>query len=250
MVETPPFEADADLLQACARIGVGPGLDVETLGESTKRGLARAAVAGDRIIAGAFAGGYAQKNVNGWNYPPPATGRPIAMRDWLLRAVQALAGFVANDPEEAIYLNVSRDEHGNQLNGASRYEIRFERGSQPPAAAFWSITMYNLDYNLVDNSINRYSLSDRSGMTTAPDGSLTIYVQSEPPTEDKLFNWRPSPASDVFLFLRAYLPGPTLLDQTWQPPTVTRLQVRTAARGGLKHAWGDEPEMPGQRLAS
>ncbi len=59
------------LLQSFARIGVGPGLDVDALDASTKRGLARAAVDGRTIINGAFAGGYRQTNVNGWNYPPP-----------------------------------------------------------------------------------------------------------------------------------------------------------------------------------
>jgi hypothetical protein len=88
----------------------------------------------------------------------------------------------------AVYLNVSLDERGRQLNGADRYEIRFDKGGQPPVTAFWSITMYNLEYNLVANPINRYSLGDRSGMKTAPDGSLTVYVQSEP-----LSNWLPAP---------------------------------------------------------
>ena len=34
-----------------AEIGVGPGLDVDKLDEPTKRGLARAAVEGRRILA-------------------------------------------------------------------------------------------------------------------------------------------------------------------------------------------------------
>ena len=42
--------------------------------------------------------------------------------------------------------------------------------------AFWSVTMYNMQYNLVANPINWYSLGDRSGMKTAKDGTLTIYV--------------------------------------------------------------------------
>jgi hypothetical protein len=223
MAEIAPQATEAEVVQSYARIGVGPGTDVEQLSENTQRGLARAAVAGTRLIAGAFAGGYAQKQVNGWNYPPPATGRPSATRDWLVRAIQALAGFVANDPAEAIYLNVSLDDSGHQLSGTGRYEIRFENGGQPPVAAFWSITMYNLDYNLVANPINRYSLGDRSGMTTAPDGSLTLSIHSDQPSDGKLPNWLPAPAGDFFLFLRAYLPGPALLDQTWLPPTVSRL---------------------------
>jgi len=151
MVEVPPAARDADLLQSFARIGVGPGLDVEKQDEDTKRGLARAAVYGKKIIAGAFSGGYLQKAVNGWYYPPPATGRPTPTRDWLFRAVQMLAGFVANDPVEALYINASSDGEGKPLSGENRYEIRFPKGGLPKVKAFWSVTMYNPQYNLVAN---------------------------------------------------------------------------------------------------
>ena len=162
-------------------IGIGPGLDVNAQDEATKKGLARAAIDGKKIIAGAFAGGYLQKQVNGWNYPPPATGRPTPTGDWLFRAVQMLAGFVANDPEEAMYINVSLDGDGKLLTGANRYVIHFPKGGQPKVNAFWSITMYNPEYNLVDNPINRYSLGDRSGMKENADGSLDIYLQKDSP---------------------------------------------------------------------
>ena len=181
MVEVPADPRDADLLQSFARIGVGPGLDIDALDASTKRGLARAAVDGRTIINGAFAGGYRQTNVNGWNYPPPETGRMTQTRDWLLRALQPAAGFNANDPIEAVYLNVSVDGDGKKLSGANRYVIHFDKGAEPKVKAFWSLTMYNLKYNLVANPINRYSLGDRSGMKRDPDGGLTIYLQRTRP---------------------------------------------------------------------
>ena len=169
------------MLQQFARIGIGPGLDVETQDASTKRGLARAAVDGKKIIAGAFTDGYLQKQVNGWSYPPPATGRPTPTRDWLFRDVQMLAGFVANDPVEATYLNVSLDGDGKPLTGENRYVIRFDKGGEPKVKAFWSVTMYNPQYNLVANPIDRYSLGDRSGMKPDADGGLTIFVQKDSP---------------------------------------------------------------------
>jgi len=221
MNEIPPAASDADLLQSYARIGIGPGLDVEAQHPSVKKGLARAAVDGKRLIAEAFAGGYAQKQVNGWNYPPPATGRPTATRDWLLRAIQMLAGFVANDPVEAIYLNVSEDSDGKPLSGENRYVIRFEKGGQPKVNAFWSVTMYNPKYNLVPNPINRYSLGDRSGMKVDQEGRLTIYVQKDSPGTDKEANWLPAPERNFFLILRTYLPREDLVAQKWQPPSVT-----------------------------
>jgi hypothetical protein len=224
MVEVPPPARDASLLQWYARIGIGPKLDVEALDPSTKRGLARAAVDGHKLIAEAFAGGYLGKQVNGWHYPPPSIGRPTATGDWLFRAMQALAGFLANDPEEAIYLSAKTDGEGKPLSGANRYVIRFEKDGLPPVKAFWSVTMYNMKYNLVANPINRYSLGDRSGMKTDKDGSLTIYVQKDSPGADKEANWLPAPEGEFFFFLRTYLPGEALVNQTWQPPSLTRVE--------------------------
>ena len=179
MLEIPPDPRDADMLHSFARIGVGPGFDVDALDKSTKQGLERAAVDGRKIIVGAFAAGYGQKEVNGWNYPPRATGRLTPTRDWLMRAVQPAAGFVVNDPIEATYLNVSVDGEGRPLSGKNRYVIHFAKGGEPKVKAFWSVTMYNLKYNLVANPINRYSVGDRSGMRPDADGGLTIYVQKK-----------------------------------------------------------------------
>lgn len=223
MVEAPPLPRDADIVAQIGRIGIGPGLDVEAQDESTRRGLARAAVDGKKIIAAAFADGYLQSEVNGWSYPPPATGRPTPTRDWLFRAMQMLAGFVANDPEEATYLNVSTDADGQALSGANRYVIRFAPGGQPEVGAFWSITMYNTLYNLVANPIDRYSLGDRSGLKPDADGGITIHVQKESPGAGKESNWLPAPEGAFFMILRTYLPGKAIVDQTWSPPSIARI---------------------------
>jgi hypothetical protein len=223
MLDVPPAASDAALIKSYATIGVGPGLNVDAQDASTKRGLARAAVDGRKIIAGAFAGAYLQKQVNGWNYPPAATGRPTPTGDWLMRAVQMLAGFVANDPIEATYLNVSTDGDGKPLSGSNRYVIHFDKGGQPKVQAFWSVTMYNPQYNLVANPIDRYSLGDRSGMSAGPDGSLTIYVQKDSPGSEKEANWLPAPEGMFFLIMRTYLPGDDIVKQIWQPPRITRV---------------------------
>ena len=223
MIEVPPPSGDADLIQSFARIGVGPGLDVDAQDPGTKRGLARAAVDGKKIIAEAFTSGYLQRQVNGWSYPPPATGRPTPSRDWIFRGMQMLAGFVANDPIEATYINVSVDGDGKPLSGTNRYVIHFEKDGLPKVKAFWSVTMYNLKYNLVANPTNRYSLGDRSGMKVDKDGSLTIYVQKDSPGPDKEANWLPAPDGQFFLILRTYLPAEDIINQTWQPPRITRV---------------------------
>ncbi|RQO62569.1 DUF1254 domain-containing protein [Paucibacter sp. KBW04] len=225
LLEFPTDAIDADLLRSFASIGVGPGLDIDGLDASTRRGLARAAVDGRKIIFGGFAGGYGQTQINGWNYPPKQTGRMTQSRDWLLRAIQPAVGFIANDPVEATYLNVSVDGEGKPLSGKNRYVIHFAPGAQPKVKAFWSITMYNDKTNLVANSINRYSIGDRSGMKPNADGSLTVYLQKDSPEASKRSNWLPTPDGAFFLFLRAYLPEADIVNQTWQPPKVTKVEA-------------------------
>ena len=223
MIEIPPPARDADMLQSFARIGIGPGLDVDAQDASTKRGLARAAVDGKKIIADAFTDGYRQKSRQRLELPSAATGRLSPTRDWIFRAIQTAAGFVANDPIEATYLNVSVDGDGKPLTGKNRYVIHFDKGGEPKVKAFWSVTMYNLKYNLVANPIDRYSLGDRSGMKPDADGGLTIYVQNDSPGVDKETNWLPAPDGQFFLILRTYLPAEDIVNQTWQPPKIANV---------------------------
>jgi len=107
---------DADLLQSFARLGVGPGLDIDALDASTKRGLARAAVDG-RTSSTAPSPAATGKERQRLELPPPETGRMTPTRDWLLRALQPAAGFNANDPIEAVYLNVSVDGTARSCRG-------------------------------------------------------------------------------------------------------------------------------------
>jgi hypothetical protein len=226
LTEVPPVPGDADLMLSFKQLGIGPGLDVDVQATPIKQGLMRAATEGQRIIAQAINTGYLQKNVNGWFYPPKTIGRPTATRNWLFRAMQALSGWVANDPEEAVYLNVAQDEAGKPLMGSNHYAIHFKPDALPKVGAFWSITLYNPQFNLVANPIHRYAVGDRTGMKPDADGGLTIYVQPDSPGADRESNWLPSPPDGRFLmFLRAYLPGSEILQQTWQPPRIARVSV-------------------------
>ena len=98
-----------------------------------------------------------------------------------------------------------------------------EKGGEPKVKAFWSVTMYNLKYNLVANPINRYSVGDRSGLKPDADGGLTIYVQRISPGAGNEANWLPAPGGKFFVVLRTYLPAEDIVNQTWQPPKITSL---------------------------
>jgi hypothetical protein len=104
--------------------------------------------------------------------------------------------------------------------------LRFEKGALPEVNEFWSLTMYGADHNLVDNPISRYAIRDRTpGIKEGADGSITLYLQATSPGKDNESNWLPTPKQGQFnMALRCYGPGEPIIKQTWQPPTVRKVQ--------------------------
>jgi hypothetical protein len=145
-------------------------------------------------------------------------------RGHLMRAVAARVGLWGNHAYEAFYAQSFVDRDGRQLNGAGRYEIRFER--TPPVDAFWSLTMYDTpDYYLVANPIGRYSIGDRTpGLVPAADGSLTLVLQREQPQEpERRERWLPAPEGDFRPLMRLYQPRQEVLDGSYVLPPIVRV---------------------------
>jgi hypothetical protein len=161
LAENPPPPEHAILLKQFGTIGIGPGLDVDAQPGTVKENLGRALGAGMQLLKQHFLSGSWATVVNGWRYPPPNEGR---FGDELLyrAADQSLAGIMANDPAEAVYLVNFSDDSGAKFSSDRRYELQLTGDNQPPVDAFWSLTMYAADYNLVANPANRYSIGDRT----------------------------------------------------------------------------------------
>lgn len=195
LAENPPPPHHALVLNQFARIGVGPGLDVDAQPEAVKQGLTRAAMTGMALLQQQFLSGEWATSVNGWRYPPAGEGR--FGDDFLQRAAdQSLAGITANDPAEAVYLVNFTDAHGAKLSAQGRYELRFGAGDLPPVDSFWSLAAYTeQDMNLIPNPAGRYSVGDRTpGLVQDPDGGLTIYLQPGSPGQKREPNWLPTSA--------------------------------------------------------
>lgn len=146
--------------------------------------------------------------------------------NYLYRMAGAAIGIYANSSAEAMYPVLTTDSDGAALTGADRYTLTFPAGQLPPVNAFWSVTMYKLPESLlVDNPINRYVINSPMlpDLVKNPDGSLTIFIQSNPPASDKQPNWLPAPPGPFQLFMRLYWPEPEALDGGWQPPKVVRV---------------------------
>jgi hypothetical protein len=124
-----------------------------------------------------------------------------------------------NVPQEAMYWHTRTDGRGRKLSGQHDYVMHFPAGQLPPNSAFWSLTMGNLKNRFVSNPINRYSVSDRSGLVPNADGSVDIYIQQAAPTAHES-NWLPAPSGNFILRLRVYLPGKAILDGQYKVPPV------------------------------
>jgi len=124
-----------------------------------------------------------------------------------------------NVPQEAMYWTTSKDAAGRALSGSHDYILHFPPGGLPPNNAFWSLTMSDSKNRFVANAINRYSVSDRSGLVPNADGSVDIYLQKTSPAGHES-NWLPAPAGKFILWLRAYLPGQAILDGEYSVPPV------------------------------
>src|SRR2546426_10890765 len=86
-----------------------------------------------------------------------------------------------NVPQESMYWRTGVDGAGRTLSGEHDYILHFPPRGLPPNDAFWSLTMADAKERFVANPINRYSVSDRSGLAQNPDGSVDIYLQNAAP---------------------------------------------------------------------
>ncbi|MDP2842064.1 MAG: DUF1214 domain-containing protein, partial [Acetobacterium sp.] len=139
----------------------------------------------------------------------------------------ALNGLAANPVSVAIYPNTNSDSSGQTFDGSNNYIIHFDKDRLPPTneLGFWSITAYDSDNFLIDNPLNRYSINDRSAVVYNPDGSLDLLLQTEAPADAALANnWLPISADNFHLYLRIYLPQETVLEGSWQPPTIKKAE--------------------------
>ncbi|QSO54211.1 DUF1214 domain-containing protein [Alicyclobacillus curvatus] len=172
---------------------------------------------GMAIITAQIAAKIKSTKVNGWT---TIFGLGAPGNGMLLRAACTLAfpGPV-NIPQEAMYWKTSVDGASHDLSGEHDYIMHFPAGGLPPNDAFWSLTMGDAKNHFVANSINRCSVSDRSGLVPNADGSVDIYIQKTAPAGFES-NWLPAPSGKFILWFRVYIPGVEILTGKYQVPPV------------------------------
>lgn len=228
--ESPLPERDRTMFEILTPLKLRPGrkFDQRAFGEAERRAIRSGIEQGHAEIRAA-AGRYGT-TTDGWSYVENHLGN--FGDDYLYRAFAALTGLGAQEPAEAINVTCNIDAERRPLSGVHRYKLTFPAGGLPPARAFWSLAAYEVTANgrayFVNNPIDRYAIGDRTpGLVYAPDGSLTLYIQSERPTGeidggDRAANWLPAPAGPLRLVLRIYEAEQAMLDGRYRVPPVRR----------------------------
>ncbi|MBM7061815.1 DUF1254 domain-containing protein [Pseudomonas sp. UL073] len=209
--------AEQAKLQRFAEIGVGPGLTFAPAG-ALAQAIGEGAEAGRNKVKAASLSISSERN--GWANSPLTAGH--FGEDDLTRAAAAWRYIYVNDADEAFYPIALKDAEGQLLTGAKRYRLHFPADQLPPAGAFWSLTMYDANSQLlVANPINRYSLGDRSkDLRHDADGGLTLYLQHDAPAPEQQGNWLPAPAGHFDVILRLYLPTEAARTGSYAPPAI------------------------------
>jgi hypothetical protein len=216
LATAPPPADDLASVSRFAKVGIEPASHPSQLRDQTILSALREAVpAADARIKKAD---YSTK-LNGWSVNYKITN---FIKDPLLRASANQYGPAAHIAQEALYFSAKPE--GSPLNGSNKYVLKFNAGGLPPVDAFWSLTLYNaVDFALVENPINRYSIGDRTaGLVYGPDGSLEIQIQNQAPGQGKS-NWLPAPAGPYQLILRTYQPKPTLFNGSYRLPPLQQV---------------------------
>lgn len=219
MSRNPPAEADAVELGRFAAIGLVSGQPFrgDTLSPAAREAVDDAAPrARMRLRDGLASSG---REMNGWRAPSTVPG---GATDTDARAVRALAGPDADRAEDALTWTTNRDDRGRPIDGNNAYVLTFSPGQDPPARAFWSLTMYDGAGYLVANPMGRHAMGSRDVLTRAPDGSLQLVMQHAPPM-DGATNWLPAPSGAFSVTLRMYWPDPAALQGGWAPPALHRM---------------------------
>jgi hypothetical protein len=225
--ETAMFERFAKL-----GLGTGEGFEIEKVDPETREALEAGIKAGfaamEEVIDRISTDPLASAKVFGTRAFLNQTAQKFGLdKLWLLRMVGAHRGLYGNSGAEAIYPTYLTDADGAPLNAAeNKYALTFPKGKFPPVKAFWSLTIYDGQTQLlVDNPLDRYLLNSpmMDQFTLNEDSSLTLLIQRDHPGPEKEANWLPAPDGPFYLALRLYGPEEQVLAGQWRQPPVRKV---------------------------
>jgi hypothetical protein len=223
LAEDRPPATDRAMLLRIAPLGIGPDatFNPDVFIDAERETIAAGVADARALVIDPRNRGIA---VQGWYYPGAVLGN--FGQDYIARAIVARTGLAALPREEAMYMRPEGENGDNLYDGRKMWRIHFGPGQLPPVSGFWSLTMYERTPDgqsfFTENALQRFSIGDRTpGLKTNDDGSLDLWIGHDNPGPERQANWLPAPAGPFTMTLRAYLPGPAVLNGDYRLPPVT-----------------------------
>lgn len=186
---------------------------------------------GDDILQRGFADGWnavlaarramAGEPLREWTAPALANGAAPPVE----HAAAVLAALGAPLREDILTLRCNTDESGRPLTGQEQYRLVMPAARPPPALSGWRLTAPPREREALGDVIG-----DHSPLVAAPDGSLELFVQRDPPARRHAVNWLRAPDGPFELRLRLYAPTADTLGGAWRMAAVERLGSRGGGR--------------------
>jgi hypothetical protein len=135
----------------------------------------------------------------------------------------SIVGPIGQPAREALYMPITTDD-GKPMNAMHDYVVRMDADSMPPAKAFWSLTLHDLENGFfIPNDSKKYSVGENAGMKLNSRGGIDIHVSVKKPYGVPSDNWLPLNRGDydIDVMMRIYDPDLERF-KTWSPPKAER----------------------------
>ena len=211
----PEDKLDQAFLAALKPLGIEPGLKFDPA-EAAKIDDARlrkyVEEMAPRELAKATDPEFVEQNQNGLFQP---NGKMTVDR----LVFQSVIGPIGLPADEALYPAIDTTD-GQPMNAMNDYVLRMSAEELPPAKAFWSVTLYDMEKGLfIPNDRKKYSVGENGGMKLNDKGGIEIHVAAEKPEGVADENWLPIKREDkeLSIILRAYVPDQDKM-KYWKAP--------------------------------
>ena len=216
----PNNKIDQDVLAAYKPLGIEPGkrydpATVKPIDGERFRNMAKQVAAKNLAIMGQPE--VAAKIKPYWFEPKGETNLDTLV-------ATSVIGPIGLPAAEAEYPAIQTTD-GKTLNAMHDYVIRMTKAQLPPAKAFWSVTLYDLQNGFfIPNDRKKYSVGENGGMKLNKDGGIAIYIAAQKPNGVPEENWLPinRKDEDLSVNLRIYVPDVEKI-KTWTPPKAEKI---------------------------
>ena len=147
----------------------------------------------------------------------PQMFMPKGKIDLEAQVIQSVIGPIGLPAYQARYIPASTVD-GKPMNAQHDYVLRISKDQLPPAEAFWSLTLYDLENGFfIPNDQKKYSVGENAGFKLNSDGGIEIYISEKQPQGVPDENWLPINRGDVDIdaMFRIYSPDAEKM-KTWK----------------------------------